>query len=798
MASASDTNQIIDKASASADDSPMNLSNAPNDSFATFALPPAVAKEASLPSATRLFTPNTNLNTNLTANAQNKIEIINAAVPRIHSDNAKSPTNKQSNLIQQDDLPNVGRAMRFNSAPVVHNDQTRVINENQMQSIAEKAESDNNTVPPKTPPRKNSEVDSASAYYRAVLQRQSAVPTGSQSTPGSRAESPQPIVHTPELIAVTAPSSRPVSPDLHSQSPLIASSPFIFTAPLSPDTNSSSSNTPDVRSRCVNTSYSNNTSPQNISLGATAPVPSSHRNLSHQSKPSASRTLFTDKLPAANETAHSPSDLAVNINEAEEANQVTTPDNKSTTQRTSVSFKIDPNTCNEKDVNGDVLRYTESPRFHRVIAFKTDKDQDKEKAKEKPIQVPLLSPQRKSWFSSIFARRPSMDQAKASMPSAGVAIRKHSATLTKTNHHDKQSISALYSQRSALTLANDIRSVLKATRVKFIVKKGYLFECEFNPALLEQTGRASPLTLASANRNNITQALAAPPRRRSLSSVDENIPNNTNNPKNTTSILEKTNKATRSGALHGSIVSSVRTIRTNSNADDRNNSNEPISFPANLLAANKAEADTPLSPNNNNNNSNNIAAAVALPPAPSPTHQRGGSNGGGLNILGKLGNLFAPLTSAMSDKSPFTPFTPKGGYASPTHSPVNPMSWAAAAAQQQATGGGGGGVSINTNIHTNSNVTALANLPPVRLTVEILQTQSADSRLVRFNHKSGDVLASLKLQQLIKSKLHAEEQTNLKTNTNSNTNTLPSPLNANNNNTNTVHSATCTQLSSSS
>ena len=122
--------------------------------------------------------------------------------------------------------------------------------------------------------------------------------------------------------------------------------------------------------------------------------------------------------------------------------------------------------------------FVSSPRFHRV-RFNGDKQSGQlSSPTTSPPQSAFGSPvTKRSWFSSIFSRRPSLDLfGRATRPKKPTTGPSPPSTAHKP-------ITGVYSNKETLSIADEVRRALKAAGVRYVVKKGNsngasVFECE--------------------------------------------------------------------------------------------------------------------------------------------------------------------------------------------------------------------------------------------------------------------------------------------------------------------------------
>ena len=139
------------------------------------------------------------------------------------------------------------------------------------------------------------------------------------------------------------------------------------------------------------------------------------------------------------------------------------------------SFRAKP-TADQSQSPGE---YIQSPRFHRV-RFNPEKSAS---GGQSGTASALLAPSagvespvsKRSWFSSIFSRRPSLDLFNK-------AARKKSISMAAPAN-PRSAITGIYSSKTTLAIADEVRRALKAAGIRYIVTKGNsngasLFECE--------------------------------------------------------------------------------------------------------------------------------------------------------------------------------------------------------------------------------------------------------------------------------------------------------------------------------
>ena len=125
--------------------------------------------------------------------------------------------------------------------------------------------------------------------------------------------------------------------------------------------------------------------------------------------------------------------------------------------------------------------YVSSPRFHRV---RFNPSNPTSHSSSTPSSALLPSPaldspvSKRSWFSSIFSRRPSLDLFnKAGKKKAA------SSLPPPPSAGSKSAITGIYSSKTTLAIADEVRRALKSAGIRYTVTKGNsngasLFECE--------------------------------------------------------------------------------------------------------------------------------------------------------------------------------------------------------------------------------------------------------------------------------------------------------------------------------
>ena len=311
---------------------------------------------------------------------------------------------------------------------------------------------------------------SASAYYNRMVARTSP-PTAltSMSVP------PSPCYVSNAATVASAPSS-PLfsSASPHSMSPGSASAPHHTSAlkgdveymPAEPYVSTTTRRVPIERR-----SSTPGTTAISYSSGPTSPAHSRARQPSDTPQSNVARRLFVA------EEKHSQAD-----DDTPESLRLTTAKSERTAGRSPHARTRSVSDQRSKLNENGSPDFVSTPRFHRV-RFNGDKQSGllsspKHAATTSPPQSGLGSPvAKRSWFSSIFSRRPSLDlfgranRTKKPTTAAGPASAVH------------KPITGVYSNKETLSIADEVRKALKAAGVRYVVKKGNsngasMFECE--------------------------------------------------------------------------------------------------------------------------------------------------------------------------------------------------------------------------------------------------------------------------------------------------------------------------------
>ena len=155
-----------------------------------------------------------------------------------------------------------------------------------------------------------------------------------------------------------------------------------------------------------------------------------------------------------------------------------------------------------------------SPRFHRVRfnpANPTSHSPSTTSSSTSALLPPssLDSPvSKRSWFSSIFSRRPSLDLFnKASKKKASSAL-----PPALSAGGSRSAITGIYSSKTTLAIADEVRRALKSAGIRYTVTKGNsngasLFECEVGGEEEKETETQNRLGLRFLTRRKSTTAI---------------------------------------------------------------------------------------------------------------------------------------------------------------------------------------------------------------------------------------------------------------------------------------------------
>jgi len=310
---------------------------------------------------------------------------------------------------------------------------------------------------------------SASAYYNRMVAR-----TSPPSALTSMSVPPSPCYVSNAAVVASAPSS-PLfsSASPHNMSPGSASAPQ-HTSALKVDAEylppESFVSTSTRRVPIERRSSTPNTGTV-YSSGPTSPAHSRARQPTETPPSNVSRRLFVP------EEKHSQAD-----DDTAESLRLTTAKSERVAGRSPHARTRSVSDQRSKATDSSSPDFISTPRFHRV-RFNGDKQSGllsspTHSATTSPPQSGLGSPvTKRSWFSSIFSRRPSLDLfGRASRP------KKPSTTQPPTAAVHKP-ITGVYSNKETLSIADEVRKALKAAGVRYVVKKGHsngasVFECE--------------------------------------------------------------------------------------------------------------------------------------------------------------------------------------------------------------------------------------------------------------------------------------------------------------------------------
>ena len=373
--------------------------------------------------------------------------------------------------------------------------------------------------------------------------------------------------------------------------------------------------------------------------------------------------------------------------------------------------------------------FISTPRFHRV-RFNADKQSGPlasptHSAGTSPPQSGLGSPvAKRSWFSSIFSRRPSLDlfgranRSKKTAPAAASSAAAH------------KPVTGVYSSKETLSIADEVRRALKASGVRYVVKKGNsngasVFECE--------VGEGDEATAEEVQRE-----VRMMTRRKSTTAIDMPAP-----PPAAIKVPAGRRASVGASLLIGAMArtapmeSHIPQLAANQRAASPNRRRGAVPTPAprhsgQTRSSRADESEEKVgagskSANTTPRHGGSIAAASTSPPSGSPPPQPA-----------RHSSLRAPPLSATRPPSPQRAVSLVAASSSADSS-------AAAAGRRRAN---------SMEEAADEDALVAPHSAAVRFFVEITSHHSNDLRCVRFVHVGGDEAVYRQVQNDVQAKLH--------------------------------------------
>ena len=555
---------------------------------------------------------------------------------------------------------------------------------------------------------------SAAAYYNRMVAR-----TSPPTTLTSMSVPPSPCFVSSAAVVASAPSS-PLfsSASPYSMSPASASAPH--TSALKGDVEymapepyvSTSTRRVPIERRSSNPGTANA-----FSSGPTSPAHSRARQPSDTPLSNVARRLFVA------EEKH----LQADVDDSNEPLRLTSTKSERLPGRSPhARTRSESDQRSKLNENGSP-DFVSTPRFHRV-RFNGDKQNGllsspTHGSSTSPPQSAFGSPvAKRSWFSSIFSRRPSLDlfnranrTKKPNVPSAS------SSAVHKP-------ITGVYSNKETLSIADEVRKALKAAGVRYVVKKGNsngasVFDCEVGEE--DEDGL-----------EEVQRGMRFLTRRKSTTAIDvPTLP--------PAAIKEGRLPAGRRGSVGSSLLGSM--ART----------------------APMETAHIPLAPVSQRSSSpNRRRTALPIPPAPrhstqsrssrtDESEEKVGTGSRSANTTPRHGGS----TSTQPTASPPPHHTRHSSLRSPqpvvANRPVSPhRAVSMAATSSPVPAGSRRRANSMEEAGDDESPVAAPLSPAVRFVVEITSHHSNDLRCVRFVHIGGDETVYRQVQNDVQARLH--------------------------------------------
>ena len=376
--------------------------------------------------------------------------------------------------------------------------------------------------------------------------------------------------------------------------------------------------------------------------------------------------------------------------------------------------------------------YVTTPRFHRV-RFNGDKQNallasPTHSNTNSPPQSGLGSPvAKRSWFSSIFSRRPSLDLFNRTNRT------KKTTTTTAPSSVVHKPITGVYSNKETLSIADEVRKALKAAGVRYVAKKGNsngasLFECEVGGGENEEQG--------GVDGDLQQRGMRMMARRKSTTAIDVPHP-----PPSVGVIKEGRVPVGRRASMGGGLLA-------------------PASRTASTEAGHiSLTSQRPASPNRRRN-------AVPVPVVPRHSTQSRSSRADDTDEKVPSGTRSANTTprhggAAVSFSSTLPSALPAHNHPRQRSPPlavpsmsVSPQRAVSSSAAAAVPAGARRRASSMEDAGDEESNTAAPLSPAVRFIVEITSHHSNDLRCVRFVHVGGDDAVYRQVQNDVQARLH--------------------------------------------